>query len=406
MTGTSLSQIIVIGISPILTRIYSPEEFGIFALYLSIISILSIIITGRYELAVMLPKKDEDSYSLVSLSMCITLITSVILFVIVLLFNKQINQLLGMDDTSNLLYFIPLTMFIVGVYQPLNYWLNRKKEYKAISKNRVLQSTTTATANVAMGLSGMGVSGLVIGNILGQSFGLLRFLMITRKDRKNHKTTISNMKEQAIKYNNFPKFLIIAHGLESVSSNLPNILFTTFFNSTVVGYYSIVKRTISIPLTVVAKAIGDIFLQKASTEYAKSGSCDLIYLKTFKILFSIAVIPFIVFYFISGNLFAFVFGENWRVAGEYAQILTIPFFLQFITSPLTHIFIIAQKQRMELVLQLFLVILTVLVLFTGYYVFDSINISLILLSILYSVKYITFLLMGYSFSLGLQSKKE
>ena len=109
MTGTTIAQAIPIAISPILTRIYTPEDFGVFALYMSIASIIAVLATGRYELAIMLPKKDEDAVNIVALSIIIAFFVSLISFLIVFIFNTQITNLLGNPEISNWLYFIPIT---------------------------------------------------------------------------------------------------------------------------------------------------------------------------------------------------------------------------------------------------------------------------------------------------------
>ena len=134
MTGTTIAQAIPIAISPILTRIYTPEDFGMFALYMSIASIIAIVATGRYELAIMLPKKDEDAINIVALSIIISFFVSFISLLIVFIFNTQITNILGNPEISIWLYFIPLTVLLTGIYQSFNYWSNRKKQYKRLAK--------------------------------------------------------------------------------------------------------------------------------------------------------------------------------------------------------------------------------------------------------------------------------
>jgi len=151
MTGTTIAQAIPIAISPILTRIYTPEDFGVFALYMSIVSVIATIATGRYELAIMLPKKDEDAVNIVALSIIISFFVSFIAFLIVYIFNSQITNLLGSPEISNWIYFIPITVLLAGVYQSFNYWNNRKKKYRRLVTSIVMQSGT-ATANLGMGV--------------------------------------------------------------------------------------------------------------------------------------------------------------------------------------------------------------------------------------------------------------
>ncbi|HHD79092.1 MAG TPA: translocase, partial [Epsilonproteobacteria bacterium] len=142
MTGTSIAQAIPLAISPILTRIYTPEDFGIFALYMSVASMIAVTATGRYELAIMLPKKDDDAMNIVALSIVISFFVSFITLLIVFSFNAQITHLLGNPEISFWLYFIPITVLLTGIYQSFNYWINRKKEYGRLATNKVIQSGT------------------------------------------------------------------------------------------------------------------------------------------------------------------------------------------------------------------------------------------------------------------------
>jgi O-antigen/teichoic acid export membrane protein len=126
MTGTTIAQAIPIAISPILTRIYSPEDFGVFALFVAITSIFGTIANGRYELAIMLPKKDEDAINIFALGFIITTFISLLLLILVLIFQDKIVDILKNEDIRVWLYFVPLAVFFVGLYNILNYFNNRK----------------------------------------------------------------------------------------------------------------------------------------------------------------------------------------------------------------------------------------------------------------------------------------
>ena len=138
MTGTTLSQAIPIAISPILTRIYSPEEFGIFALYMAFISIGAAIVTGKYEMAVLLPKKNENAKYLIVISIFFTLVFSILFYIIYFSFFKQINNILNIDNCFNDFYLVPVGIFLFAFYNILLQWMNRQKEYKLMTKNRFI----------------------------------------------------------------------------------------------------------------------------------------------------------------------------------------------------------------------------------------------------------------------------
>jgi O-antigen/teichoic acid export membrane protein len=336
MTGTTIAQAIPIAISPILTRIYTPEDFGVFALYMSVASILSVVATGRYELAIMLPKKDEDAVNIVALSILISFFVSFIAFLIVFFFNAQITNLLGNPEISSWLYFIPLSVLLTGVYQSFNYWSNRKKEYKRLATSRVVQSGTTATTNLGMGFSGFGSSGLILSSIFGQIIAIVILGKKVWSDKKNNINSINKIKLLILakKYMEHPKYLTISHGISSIYGQIPIFFIGKFFNMSFLGYYSFAKRFIGLPGALISNSIGDVFRQKATEEYHKTGKFDKIFFNTLNNTMKISVVPFLLLYLTIDDIFTFVFGKEWSLSGEYAQILLISAFFSFIITPI------------------------------------------------------------------------
>lgn len=389
MTGTTIAQAIPIAISPILTRIYTPEDLGIFALYMSIASIISVIATGRYELAIMLPKKDDDAINVVVLSILISFFVSLLSLIIVFVFNAQITNLLGNPEIASWLYFIPVSVLLTGLYQSFNYWSNRKKQYKRLATSRVLQSGITATTNLGMGFGGLGSSGLIFGSVLGQGIATMILGKIIWKEDKNRLESIKRLKIFAMtkRYVKFPKFDILA-SLSNVSSHqITHILFNTFFNSSIAGYYYFTQRILGLPITFIASAIADVFRQSATMEYRLHGNAKQIYISTFKKLFILSFFPSLLLYFFAIDIFIFVFGETWKIAGEYAKILSPMLFLRFISSPLSFMLYIGEKQHINLLGNGFFLFLTIL----SFYFSRNALETIYLLSFSYSFIYIAYL---------------
>ncbi len=152
MIGTMISQIIPIIISPLLTRIYRPEDFGIFALYVSVTQLIAVVATARYELAIMIPKEDDDALNLLVLSVLITFVVTAASFFILWIFNSHLCQLVGNNDLSKWLYLVPLSVFFLGIFQALNYWFNRHKNYRIISFSKIMQAVINGVANLGLGV--------------------------------------------------------------------------------------------------------------------------------------------------------------------------------------------------------------------------------------------------------------
>ncbi len=168
MTGTAFAQALPIAVSPILTRLYTPADFGVFAMYMAIASILGVLVTGRYELAILIPKQDRDAIHIAALSAGLSVVLSGLLLLVVMFFNQAIAQLLGSPELSAWLYWVPASTLLSGIYQSLNYWSNRKSQYKRLAISRTAQSGSASLAQLGAGYVGAGATGLVGGQLAGQ----------------------------------------------------------------------------------------------------------------------------------------------------------------------------------------------------------------------------------------------
>lgn len=400
MTGTTIAQAIPIAISPILARIYTPEDFGVFALFIAIISILGIIISARYDFAIILPKKDKDALHLLILSVLINFVLCLIFLIIVIIFNEKITLFLANPEISIWLYFVPFSLFTIGIYQSLSFWANRKKYYKELSISRVSQSSSSSVSNLAIGLIGFNNIGLIVGQILGQTIATLILIKLTWSEIRTKLIFFKKIKLFAIakRYSKFPKYDILASLINVSSHQLTHILINIIFGAVNAGLFYFTQKILSLPISLIASSISDVFRQEATKEYQQFGNAWMVYKKTLRKLFFLGLIPSIILFLYSVEIFVLIFGEQWRISGEYAQILVPMLFLQFISSPLSSMLYIAEKQNINLVLQ---IVLFLLVSSSIFFSNDSYMV-VILLSISFSLFYILQLVLSILFAKGLE----
>ena len=348
MAGTSVAQALPIAISPILTRIYTPEDFGLFAVYMALASIVSVIITGRYELAIILPCKDEDAFQIMIFAIVISVIMSLFLFLLVLNFNLEIASAIQHPEVSPFLYLLPFSVLITGLYQTLNYWHNRNKRYTNIAINRVIQSGGTASSQLGSAFINQSI-GLIAGQISGQFLGLLYFAKsYFSKDHQKYQVNVLKMRALAIRYRKFPWIDGPTQLTNIIANQAPNILLVSLFSASSAGFYYLTQRVLQAPITLISGSVLDVFKQRASEDYTKYGNCREIFKDTFWTLLLMGAPTSFLLFFIIEDLFILVFGEPWREAGVYAQILILPLFFRFITNPLSFMFYIAEKQHWNL----------------------------------------------------------
>lgn len=398
MTGTTIAQAIPIAISPILTRIYTPEDFGIFAIYLAITSIIAVIATGRYEMAIMLPKEEKDVKSILKLIIILLSIVTFATFLIVFIFNDEITNLFENKEISNWLYFLPVSVFLVGIYQVYNYLLIREKNFKRLSTNKIIVSTTNASTQLGYGFIASNGFGLLFGNIFSYIISIY-FIIKSKVVNKYFNFRSISIKEVAREYQNFPKYDVPSVLVNVVANQLPIFALGKYFGLGIVGFYSLMYKVLMMPINLLSGTILDVFKQRATEDYNIYGNCKDIYIKTFKSLLLLGIVPFTILGIWAPEIFAFVFGEKWKIAGEFAQIMTPVLYLKLIVSPLSYTLYIVGKQKLNFVGQICLLIATIISISLGVY-YDSENKMIGSFALLYSLIYVLYLRISYQFSLG------
>ncbi len=347
MTGTAIAQLIPVLISPILSRLYTPDDFGVLALFMSIVAVIGVIATGRFELAIMLPEKKRDAYNVLAISLLLTLVVSVSTFILVVIFKKPVAIFFDEPGIEPWLYSLPVVVMFAGIFQTFNYWSIRHKTFKRNAAGRVSQSTVLSATNLGMGVAKAGSYGLILGYILGQVVAALVLswdtLLHLRDIRKE--ITRKEIMENAKKYKNFLKINTPHAFVDSLQNNGIIYLIMYFFSKLILGSYSFAIRVLKAPVGLIGNAIYQVFYQKA-TEALKGGQeIQPLVGRIYRNLFLIGFPVFFLLFLFARPVFTFVFGEEWRISGEIAQILMPWIFLNFIANPVSCIPIIMNKQK-------------------------------------------------------------
>lgn len=407
MTGTTIAQAIAFFVSPILTRIYSPTDFGIFALFNSSIAIVTVFMGLKYENAIILPEKDSDAINLVALSVLIAMIVSSLVFIAVLFFGEKLFFLMGGQTNKSMLFYYPTAILFIGVYIPFYNWLNRLGRYKTMAYRGVIQVVITNSLNLYFGIAGYYHTGLIISFIIGQAAVLLilSYDVYTTTKGKLHFINLNSIRFLSKRYSKFPIFDLPSSVVSLFSSQAPVFFFSKYFGSSIVGFYSHSNKVLGVPSNLFSASILCVFKQRAAKDFNELGNCRKIFVKTFRHLFCLSIIPFIILIVFSPFLFEFIFSEQWRVAGEFASILSIMFFIRFITSPLTYMFYIAEKQNYDLLGQLLFLISTLISVFLGVH-YQSVKTSIIVMTIGHSTLYLLYLYFSFRFAAGKIKQKK
>ena len=339
MGGATIAMVIPVAVSPLLTRLYTPHDFGLFALFVSIVSVISTAITGNYDSAVMLPKKDEDAVNLIGICLVVSLLACSLLLLVCWLFGGKAGLLLGNQRISPWLLLVPVTVFIMGLQQTLAYWTNRKKQFKRLGTNRIVESVVTPGLSLALGLGSFGVGGLITGLVGGKVAATWMLGRGAWEEKKKGHFSIDRkaMLEQAKRYSDFPLYSAPTSFIDVLALQIPVFFLTKFFDPYVVGWFALTTRVIGAPLALIGSCVGQVYYQWITEAAHRDDDLRYYVIQIAKYLLLLVSIPVLAAVLFSPVLFRYVFGAQWGTAGEYARILIFPLAIKFIVSPLTTI---------------------------------------------------------------------
>lgn len=349
--GTLIAQIISLLFYPIITRIYTPEDFGEFALIIGVASFFTVIATLRYEFAIILPKSNIHAKNIASLSFILPFLIVAIYTVLSLILISLFDEINTFFTDSIIFIFIPLAILLVGIYQTLYYWCNRFDLYNEMANSRIFNTLLNSFAAVTLGLLTNNVWGLLLGYLIGYMSSIVYMLLKNKgilkeiKSSFNLKRIVYNLK----KYKNLPLFNSFHALLDVASLQGTVILMGIFYNNYYLGLFSLTWRVLKIPLVFIGGAVSQIYTKEAATLFANKKKIRPLFIKTTLNMFVISLPIFTILFFLGEPMFVYVFGETWRGSGEYVKYLVPWLMINFIGSSITQTVIIINKQKTALI---------------------------------------------------------
>jgi O-antigen/teichoic acid export membrane protein len=383
MKGSIIVQIIALLITPFLTRLYTPEQFGSYALAISLVTILSVIVTARYEMAIMLPKSEATAQSILFLSFFIALAISLLISVLILIFDDYVDSYLGLKIS----FLIPVLVLLSGLHQAFKVFFNRRKAYKKMAINNVEQASTAGFTQLIFGWLNYSTYGLLIGMFVGQIVAVIRFFIHAKRLGALDLSKVVFLRGIASskRYSYLLKFGVPAILTSRAAQESMIFLASYFMSIGIVGFILILNRIISIPSSIIGSNLGEVFYQKI-TETKKNKSFPVV--KSFCLKLLIFSIPiYCAYYLFIKYSFILFFGEEWAGALQYMPYLLIVATFSFIFSSISILFNYYEVQGWNMIWQLIWLLSNILVFLIYKYFNFSINDFFLIYSIKQSLLY-------------------
>lgn len=396
LLGTLGAQAITIGVTFLLVRLYSPADMGAFSAWLSLATIFAVAVTGRYELAIFSTRTIDEFHAVVKLVLQVVLGLSTV-------------AALGMWVAGHWLPLLPpvlthhwlaiaLVSFGLGVNKLLLSLLTFQQSFSRLGVARVSLAASIAIGQVLAAYVVGGGQGLIYGQVLGVGIATALAALWVGKPLflGSIRAPWRSVRQVAENYSNFPKFSLPADLVNTIASQIPVILLATKFGGESAGWFALTLKVLGAPISLLAASVLDVFKEQAARDFRELGDCRSIFLKTFRLLFYLALVPFIAIWLLGEWAFGFAFGVEWTESGRYAVLLIPLFYMRFVVSPLSYTLYIAQRQKLDLLWQMVLLGMTL----ACFIVSDTVESALSFYAIGYAAMYAIYFWMSFQCAKG------
>lgn len=353
-SGTLFAQIINFVVTPIITRLYTTENYGILSIYTSTITIAVIIATLMYQKSLPIIFAESDAKRMVHICLKILCISTLVIFALCFFLNTETFSFLGIRELYSFRFAIPVAVFIVGCYEILLQWVYRKRDYKLIPKTRVIQALSSGGIKVLGGLINAAPIWLIVGTMASQGAGVLTFFRRYKKDVEQTNIDDGEFKSDGAlikRYYRFPVFSLPADFVNTFCNQLPVLIIAGIYDATHSGYYGLANSIINIPVSLVVTSIARVlYAETAKMGKDKPRALYSLCKKMVRIVALVMIVPCIVLISFGPTLFSLFFGKNWYEAGVYARLMTGMIFSYSLVIPVGRILEIFEKQSYEFVI--------------------------------------------------------
>jgi O-antigen/teichoic acid export membrane protein len=336
MSGTAVAQVIGFALTPVTSRLFTPSDFGIFGSFYSVLSIIAAGVTLQYAQAIMLPKEDEDAVNIFAISMLSVVLITALSIAAAVFFSNPLLNLFKSPQSTWLLWFLPLGVFLSGTNQSFQAWCIRRKAFKLTSASQIVRAMFVNTAQIALGLFKCGGPGLVAGAVAADgTTNLYLSSQVCRRDWPllRRYMNLSRIRHLAAEYRDFPIYSATQNIMSAFSSGLPVLLLAYFYGIGVAGSYAFGLRLLQVPMTFILTSLRQVLFQKTCETHNQNGDLFALFKKTTIGLFVIAIVPALILILAAPMLFVWIFGSNWYQAGIFVRWLVLWQLFDFCATP-------------------------------------------------------------------------
>lgn len=357
--GTGLAAAISALVLPVLTRLYTPGDFSVLAVFTSLLSIFSVSACLRFDVAVAIPEKDGDAINVLGLALLCACAVSLFLLFAIFAMPSSAFRWFGQSDIEKHLWLLPIGVLFVGAYSALQFWFVREKSFSLIAKNRIMQTAGAAGVQAGWGWLHATPLGLIAGPVLNGAVGCCGLgYRLVNGVKTVEGLSWSRMRVMFSQYHRFPKYSALEALCNVAAIQLPIVMIAGMAARTEAGFLILALTVMQAPMSILGSAIAQVYLSQAPAEY-RLGRLGDFTVQVCGSLIRTGIGPLIFGGLLAPDLAVKIFGEEWRRAGALMAWMTPWFAMQFLASPVSMALHVANQQRFALLLQIFGLVLRV-----------------------------------------------
>lgn len=374
-SGTASVAVLGILLTPVMSRLYQPASYGLFAVFNSLVNNVNLISTLGFMPAFLLPRQHKRFLAIVQLCLVTTAIAFVVLSAAVLLMHDTLLRWLQAEQMGNWLYCVPATVLVFNVHMIMHGWYLRTKDFRKRAQVEVTTALAGRSLTLGYGWLAHGpIGGLIVGDIFAKTVGFLSMLLggFYRHIGELYRTfSWRRIKSVAWEYREYPFYVLPTSYLNVLAAQLPIFFLTSGFGTTIVGLYSFSTTLLELPINLIGNAIAPVFFQKATEVHqTEPERLPELCLSLFNKLFYLGLLPFGIITVFGDWIFRFAFGAQWETAGLFTGFLGYYYVFKLASSATGPIYAVLQRQYMALIGTVLLVLARAVSLFIGIHTHD------------------------------------
>jgi O-antigen/teichoic acid export membrane protein len=345
--GTAVAQGLLVLASPVLTRLYTPADFGALVVYMSLLALLVILASLRYEFALPIPEDDAEAVDLLAVCMLLVVVTASLSSLVLYLLRERVVAWTGVPALGPYLWLVPVSIFGVGFYQVFNCWAIRKGGYARIARTKVTQSVTQVALQVGVGTVVKGPLGLLLGHAVGRSNGTRTLAMLDwRNDlARLRQVRWAGMWRAMVRFRRFPVIASSTALMNTCNLRMPALLLAVYFGPAVAGWFALAQRVFALPSSVIGESVAQVYFgEVAATVNRDAGGLMVLFRGTLRRMFLLGL-PLMLAAMAAGwFLFPVLFGRNWREAGIFVVAIAPMALAQFTAACADSTLMVLERQ--------------------------------------------------------------